>query len=134
MPYLQVDLPGTYPAEVKRAFAARLIRVYAETMQTQERIPSVALRELGPDNLLRLSGSEPSTVIVVMCDVRRGRPADQREFLAERIVAECASTFDVAPDDVVVEFTQHTPDEMYRYGALAPEWDPAEAEGAKLRT
>ncbi|GAC1421296.1 MAG: hypothetical protein NVSMB5_14360 [Candidatus Velthaea sp.] len=130
MPYLQVDLPGSYPADTKRAFAARLIRLYAATMQTQERIPSVALRELGPDNLLRLNGPEVSNAIVVMCDVRRGRPAEQRELLAQRIVAECASTFDVAPDDVVVEFTQHTPDEMYRYGALAPEWDAAEAQTA----
>ncbi|GAC1408375.1 MAG: hypothetical protein NVSMB64_16530 [Candidatus Velthaea sp.] len=131
MPFLQVDLPGSYPADVKRAFAARLIRLYAETMQTQERIPSVALRELGPDNLLRLNGGELSSPIVVMCDVRRGRPAAQREFLAERIVAECAATFGVEADDVVVEFTQHTPDEMYRYGALAPEWDAAEAQTAK---
>jgi len=98
-------------------------------MQTMEKIPSVALRELGPENLFRLNGPELSSPIVVMCDIRRGRATDQREALAKQIVAECASTFGVASDDVVVEFTQHTPDEMFRYGAFAPEWDAAESEG-----
>jgi hypothetical protein len=127
IPYLQVDLPWSYPREVKRGFAERLAVLYSDAMETQARIPSIAIRELGPDGVLRLEDGKLENVIVVMCDIRRGRPPDQREALARRIVAECAATFDFDPMRVVVEFTQHTPDEMYRYGALAPEWDATEA-------
>jgi phenylpyruvate tautomerase PptA (4-oxalocrotonate tautomerase family) len=35
MPYLHLDLPGTYPMEVKRELARRLCKLYAEVMETQ---------------------------------------------------------------------------------------------------
>ena len=35
MPYLHLDLPGTYPVEVKRELASRLCKIYAEVMETQ---------------------------------------------------------------------------------------------------
>lgn len=40
MPYLQIDLPRAATAEVKRRFAERLARIYAETMEIQPHIPS----------------------------------------------------------------------------------------------
>jgi hypothetical protein len=36
MPYLHLDLPGTYPVEVKRELATRLCKLYAEVMETQQ--------------------------------------------------------------------------------------------------
>src|ERR1700733_2135391 len=54
VPYLQVDLPGPAGADVKRRFAQRLAELYAEAMLTQAHIPSIAFRELGPGNLVRL--------------------------------------------------------------------------------
>jgi hypothetical protein len=33
MPYLHLDLPGTYPVEVKRELATRLCKLYAEVME-----------------------------------------------------------------------------------------------------
>jgi hypothetical protein len=33
MPYLHLDLPGTYPVEVKRALATRLCKLYADVME-----------------------------------------------------------------------------------------------------
>jgi hypothetical protein len=35
MPYLHLDLPRTYATAVKRDFATRLRKLYAEVMQTQ---------------------------------------------------------------------------------------------------
>jgi len=128
VPYLQVDLPKSVSAEAKARFAARLAELYAVAMETQPHIPSIAFRELGEGNLVRLQDGALQPVVVVMCDIRRGRPAEQREALARDISAECASAFDVPERQVVVEFTQHTPDEMFRYGAMAPEWTPAEAQ------
>ena len=54
MPYLHLDLPGTYPAEVKRELATRLCRLYADIMKTQLWRPNVGIAELGKDNLYHL--------------------------------------------------------------------------------
>lgn len=127
MPYLQVDLPGPASADVKRRFAQRLAELYAEAMSTQSHIPAVAFRELGADNLVRFQDGVLQPVLVVMCDIRRGREPAAREALARAIAAECSSAFAIAERQVVVEFTQHTGDEMFRYGNMAPEWSPDEA-------
>src|SRR5215211_3659025 len=98
MPYLHFDLPARYPAEVKRALAARLGELYAEIMQTSSSIVKVGFRELGAENLFRCGaadgGVEP--VVVGQCDVRRGRPIEQRAALAAAIVAACSEALDVA--------------------------------------
>lgn len=54
MPYLHLDLPGTYPVEVKRELATRLCKLYADLMETQLWRPNVGFAELGQDNLYRL--------------------------------------------------------------------------------
>lgn len=127
MPYLQIDLPAPASAAAKQHFARELAELYATAMETQARIPSIAFRELGAGNLVRLQDGELRAVLVIMCDIRRGRPPDQREALARAIAQLAATTFEIDELQVVVEFTQHTPDEMYRYGAIAPEWSANEA-------
>ncbi len=127
MPYLQVDLPAPAEADVKRRFAQRLAELYAQAMLTQPHIPAIAFRELGAGNLVRLQDGVLAPVLVVMCDIRRGREPEVREALARAIATECSAAFGIAERQVVVEFTQHTPDEMFRYGNMAPEWTPAEA-------
>jgi phenylpyruvate tautomerase PptA (4-oxalocrotonate tautomerase family) len=134
MPYLQVDLPAPAGPDVKRRFARRLAELYAEAMLTQPHIPSIAFRELGPDNLVRFQDGELKPVLVVMCDVRRGREPAVRETLARAIAAECSAAFDIPERQVVVEFTQHAPDEMFRYGSMAPEWTPSEVLPGALPT
>jgi hypothetical protein len=52
MPYLHLDLPGTYPIELKRELAARLCKLYAEIMETQLWRPNVGIAELGKHNLI----------------------------------------------------------------------------------
>lgn len=129
MPYLQVDLPRAASIAVKHRFARRLAELYAAAMETQPHIPSIAFRELGTGNLVRFQDGKLQPVLVVMCDIRRGRPPEQREALARAIAAECSAAFAIEERQVVVEFTQHTPDEMFRYGAMAPEWSAGEATG-----
>jgi phenylpyruvate tautomerase PptA (4-oxalocrotonate tautomerase family) len=129
MPYLHFDLPGRYPAAMKRALAARLGALYAEIMQTTPRIVKVGFRELGEDSLVRCGapdgGVEP--VVVGQCDIRRGRPAEQRLALANAIVGACAEALGVPASRIELEFTQHTGDEMFRHGAFAEDWSADEA-------
>src|SRR4029077_8027844 len=47
MPYLHLDLPGSYPVEVKRELATRLCKLYADVMETQPWRPDVGIAELG---------------------------------------------------------------------------------------
>jgi hypothetical protein len=54
MPYMHLDLPGTYSTAVKRDLATRLCRLYAELMQTQSWRPNVGIAELGEGNLFHL--------------------------------------------------------------------------------
>jgi len=66
-------------------------------------------------------------VLVVMCDIRRGRDRRFASGSHARSRQSVRPRLGIAERQVVVEFTQHTPDEMFRYGNMAPEWSPAEA-------
>lgn len=133
MPYLHFDLPARYPGAVKRALAARLGALYAEIMQTSPTIVKVGFRELGDENLFRCGapdgGAEP--VVVGQCDIRRGRPAEQRAALAAAIVSACSEALGVDGSAIELEFTQHAGDEMYRRGAFAQDWTVSEAGGTQ---
>ena len=59
MPYLHLDLPGTYPVEVKRELATRLCKLYAEVMETQLWRPNVGIAELGEHSPVRPSRGHP---------------------------------------------------------------------------
>src|SRR6202521_3710750 len=86
MPYLHLDLPGTYPVQVKRELATRLCELYAEVMETQLWRPNVGIAELGKDNLYHLGsdGLEPITMVTV--EFRRGRAAEKRLTLVRAVV------------------------------------------------
>ena len=128
MPYLHVDLPGKFLAAPKRALAEKLCHLYAEVMQTQLWRPNVGIAELGDDNLFHLGadGLEPITMVLV--EFRKGRPAEWRLALARRIVDVCVETLGVSRKTVLVEFTPHTADEIYRDGEWTTEWSPEEAQ------
>src|SRR5438094_10613808 len=128
MPYLQLDLPGSYPVGTKKQLARRLGDLYAEVMQTTPRMVNVGFRELGDGNLYRCGPSEPEPAAVIHCDIRRGRPAEQRLALAKRLVEECVEHLGLRRDLVAVEFTEHSADEMFRNGSWGQEWTPSEAD------
>jgi phenylpyruvate tautomerase PptA (4-oxalocrotonate tautomerase family) len=127
MPYLQIDLPAAYPAITKRMLAKRLGDLYANVMQTTPTKVSVGFRELGEGNLYRCGPGDPEPAIVIQCDIRGGRPAEQRLVLAKRLVDECVESLGLRAELVGVEFTQHAGDEMYRDGSWGPDWSPDEA-------
>src|SRR5258706_13908675 len=86
MPYLHLDLPGTYPVEVKRELATRLCQLYAEIMETQLWRPNVGIAELGKDNLYHLGAEGLEPVTMVLVEFRRGRPAQKRPTLGRAVV------------------------------------------------
>jgi phenylpyruvate tautomerase PptA (4-oxalocrotonate tautomerase family) len=127
MPYLQLDLPVAVAAADRRALAGRLARLYAESMDTDPQRVTVAFRELGEDGVLRDGPRGMETVVVVNCDIRRGRPAETRLALGDRVAALLADALGWPRERVILEFTQHAGDEIYRDGRLAADWAPAEA-------
>lgn len=127
MPYLHLDLPRTYATAVKRDLATRLCKIYAEVMQTQLWRPNVGIAELGEDNLFHLGpdGLEPITMVLV--EFRRGRPLDDRLRLGRKIVEICVDALNVPRETVLVEFTEHSGDQILRDGEWAADWEPSEA-------
>ena len=65
---------------------------------------------------------------VKACDIRSGRPPEQRAALAQALIDACVDALGLQSDRLGVEFTQHTGDELFRVGrGMAPDWTPAEA-------
>ena len=128
MPYLQLDVPNHYPLEVKRDLARRLGEKYALIMQTKPELVTVAFRELGEGGVWCCTAGEPEPAALLSCDIRRGRPPEQRAELGQALIEVCVETLQLSSDRIAVEFTQHTGDEMYRHGrGWGTEWTPAEA-------
>ena len=133
MPYLQLDVPRSYPAETKRELARRMGEIYARIMQTDPGRVRVGFHELPPGNLWHCTDGEPRPGVVLSCDIRKGRTAEQRAELAEALIRACAEALEL-PGEVLVEFTQHSGDELYRQGrGMAGEWTADEAR-EKVRT
>jgi phenylpyruvate tautomerase PptA (4-oxalocrotonate tautomerase family) len=127
MPYLQLDLPSHYSVAVKRSLARRLGDQYARIMQATPDLVMVAFRELGEGGIWSCSAGEPEPATVLLCDVRRGRSPQQRAELAQALIDSCVEALGLRSDRILVEFTQHTSDEMYRPGrGWGTEWTPAE--------
>lgn len=141
MPYLQLDVPARYSLEVKRALAHRLGNLYAEIMQTTPDLVDVSVREL-EDGVWHCGYQAPVPGAVLMAEIRRGRPAEQRARLAEALMDACAEALAIDPIHFAVEFTQHAGDEIYRklfvdgvlQGGLGKEWSPTETSIALFET
>jgi phenylpyruvate tautomerase PptA (4-oxalocrotonate tautomerase family) len=130
MPYLHLDLPLSVLPPDRRRIAARLARLYAEIMQTNPERVTVAFRELGDDGVLHLGATgDAEPVVMVQCDIRRGRPAPQRERLGAAVAGVIAEELDWPVERTIIEFTQHSGDEFWRADGLGTDWTPAEAAG-----
>jgi phenylpyruvate tautomerase PptA (4-oxalocrotonate tautomerase family) len=116
MPYLHLDLPGTYPVEVKRELATRLRKLYAKVMETQLWRPNVGIAELGEHNLYHLGPDGLEPITMVMVEFRRGRSAEKRLALGRAIVDACVDLLGVPRRTVLVEFTPHVGEEILRDG------------------
>ena len=133
MPYLQLDVPRAYPAETKRRLARRMGEIYARVMQTDPARVRVGFRELAEGSLWHCTEGEPRPGVVLACDIRSGRTARQRAELAQALIGACRELLEL-PGDVLVEFTQHSGDELYREGkGMAEDWTAGEA-GTREKT
>ena len=130
MPFLHLDLPFAVPAADRRRIAGRVARLYAQVMETRPERVTVAFRELGESGVVRLgAGGEQEEVVMVQCDIRRGRPAAQRERLGAAVAALLSEELGWPPERTILEFTQHPGDEVWRASGLGSDWTPAEAAG-----
>lgn len=140
MPYLHIDLATKHSFEVKRDLAKRLGDIYAEVMQTTPDLVHVTFRELGEGNVWSCRGETPRPAALLSLEIRRGRPPEQRERLAEAVLAACVQALRIDPTLAAVEMTQHSGDENYLAdyidgtlrGALGVDWTPDEV-GKPLR-
>ena len=134
MPSLQLDVPATHTVAVKRALARELGAVYAEVMDARPELVTVVIRDLGEGAVWRCDHGEPVAAALLMCDIRRGRPAETLAALSRRLIAVCAAALALDPGHVKVEFTQHAGDEMYhpQLGGFNREWEPGESTQADV--
>ena len=128
MPYLQLDTPFNYSVAQKQRLAKRMGEIYSSQMNASPNRISIAIRDLGEGGLWRCSADDPRPAAILMCDIRAGRPPEQRAELARLLVEACKEIVGLRDDNLNVEFTQHTGDEMYHtmYGGLSGDWDPGE--------
>jgi len=135
MPYLQLDVSESYAPNVKRRLAKRMGEIYALKMRADVNRISVAIRELTQGGLWRCTAGEPYEAALLMCDIRRGRPPEQRAELAKALVDACIDILGLRIEQINVEFTQHTADEMYHpmRGGLSADWRPDEVEESGSR-
>src|ERR1700691_778884 len=141
MPYLQLDVPTRYTLEVKRGLARRLGNLYAEIMQTTPDLVDVSIREL-EDGVWHCGYREPVPGAVLMAEIRRGRPAEQRARLAEALMDACVEALAIDQTLIPIEFTQHAGDEIYRkllvdgvlQGGLGKDWSVTETTNSLFET
>jgi phenylpyruvate tautomerase PptA (4-oxalocrotonate tautomerase family) len=140
MPYLHLDTTTRHPVAVKRELAKRMSRIYADVMQTTPDLVHVTFRELGEGNVWSCIGETPHEAAVLSLEIRRGRPPEQRERLAEALLGALAEVLGIDPTLTSVEMTQHAGDEIYLQanvdgmlrGGLGRDWSPEEV-GKPLR-
>ena len=131
MPYLHLDLPLAVAPADRAEIAAGLAHAYARVMETNPERVTVAFRELGENGVVRIGPDGAlETVVMVNCDVRRGRPPEQRERLGDTVAALLEDALHWPRRRTILEFTEHAGDDVWRSTGLGSDWSPAEAAGA----
>ena len=142
MPHLQIDFPGHVPTTTKRDLALRLGHLYADIMQTTPDLVHVTFRELGEGGVWRCGEHAAVPSAVLSCEIRRGRPPEQRARLAEALINACVEALGIDPAGFPAEFTQHAGDEIYMkdyvdgvlHGSLGHDWSPNEVTTSLVET
>ena len=124
MPYLQIEVIKYYSTETKKRLARELGAAYSEIMEAAVERVTVTIRELGEGAVWRCTKGEPAPAAVMMLDVRAGRAKETREILAKRFVEICNEILELEVNQLNIEFTQHSGDEMYHQwmGHLSEDW------------
>jgi hypothetical protein len=79
---------------------------------------------------------------VISCEIRRGRPPEQRERLGRAVHQAACLALELDPTSTPVEMTQHAGDENYREayidgvleGGLGRDWSPEETTRPMVET
>ncbi len=98
MLYLQLDVNGHYSVEVKQRLARRLCATYDYLMNADIRRISIAIRELGEGSVWRMNDGELTPVSLLMCDIRRGRSAEQWLAIARALCQDCVEVLGLQED------------------------------------
>jgi phenylpyruvate tautomerase PptA (4-oxalocrotonate tautomerase family) len=142
MPYLRLDASARYPLQTKRELALRIANLYAEIMQTTPDLVAVGFCDLGEGAVWLGDKHEPLPAAILSCAIRRGRPPEQRARLADALVTACTEVLGLDPTKLVVEFSYHAGDDIYRKamvngvlrGALGRDWSPDEMKTPLMET
>jgi phenylpyruvate tautomerase PptA (4-oxalocrotonate tautomerase family) len=125
MPHLQFELSFTPSEEEKRAFAAAVVRHFAEIMDTGTDHIAVTLRCHGPGDLTFGRAGSGRTAFVD-ADIRLGRTRQQKRKLALAYIDELARTWGLAPEAVYVIFTEHDGEHFQLSDRVLPSWSAGE--------
>jgi len=128
MPYIQLEVTGHYPTETKKQLAKAIGEAYADIMQASVKRITVSIRELGDGSVWRCTEGEPVPAAIMMCDIRAGRTKETREILSRKLVEICNGILALEVNQLNIEFTQHSGDEMYHQwmGRLSDDWAAGE--------
>jgi hypothetical protein len=128
MPYLQLEVNKEYSVSTKKLLAKQMGEAYAEIMMANAGRITISIRTLGEGSVWRCSDSEPIPGAILMCDVRAGRTKEIRAELSKSLIRICNETLGLETNELNVEFTQHTGDEMYHQimGDFSEDWSSHE--------
>jgi phenylpyruvate tautomerase PptA (4-oxalocrotonate tautomerase family) len=128
MPYLHLDLNKKYPTEVKQALAGHLSELFSSIMHSDPRRMTVTFRELGEGNVWRCGTNPPHPGALLTCEIRRGRDTATREQLSKALIAAINERLGLAENELNIEYTQHSGDEMYHpwMHGFSKDWDKDE--------
>jgi phenylpyruvate tautomerase PptA (4-oxalocrotonate tautomerase family) len=134
MPFVQIHTSRATSPAVRARLGRALANAYAEHMQISHRIVNVGFLPYARYDLVRYDGpaDAPQEMTVVTCEIRSGRTPEMLETAGRAIMAACARELGIAESRVVVYFSEHAGQQIYRDGGRAPDWSPAER--APLRT
>lgn len=128
MPYIQIEVTRHYPAETKKHLAKKIGEVYSKIMQASVKRITVTIRELGEGSIWRCTEDDPAPAAIMMCDIRVGRTKETREVLSKKLIEICNEVLELEVNQLNIEFTQHSGDEMYHQwmGRLSNDWSEDE--------
>ncbi len=128
MPYIQIEVTKHYPTKTKQQLAKAIGEAYSKIMQASVRRLTVTIRELGEGSVWRCREGDPAPAAIMMCDIRAGRTKETREMLSKKLIDICNEILDLEINQLNLEFTQHSGDEMYHQwiGRLSEDWSADE--------
>jgi phenylpyruvate tautomerase PptA (4-oxalocrotonate tautomerase family) len=128
MPYLQLEVNGVYSISIKKQLAKRMGQAYASIMKADVNRITVTIRSLEEGSVWRCSESDPYPGALLMCDIRAGRSIETRTALSKALILICNELLELEVNQLNIEFTQHTGDEMYhqRLHGFSDDWTPDE--------